>query len=264
MLKYALFGIIVFLCYGYGKLVGTVALIIAICYTIYLNLPAFIALKGNKEINNKNLEQGYRYYKKAYETKRASADISLTYGMLALRCGKPDEAVTVFNELILNLKTKPNIKNQAKQYRTLAYYKLGQIEDALEEAEEIFDKYKNTTSYSLLCYLKLATNQPIEEVLSLCKEAYEYNDDDRDIVDNLAFAYIKNNEYEKAKELIDKMLEDYPTFMEAYYHGAIAYSKLGDTKKAKELLDLIDKNCTSTYLTTVSYDDINNLKNSLN
>ena len=34
--------------------------------------------------------------------------------------------------------------------------------------------------------------------------------------------------------------------------------------EAKELLDLIDKNCTSTYLTTVSYDDIDNLKNSLN
>ncbi len=263
MLKYIFLGIIVFLCYGFGEVVGTSALIIVIGYTIYSKLPAFIAIKGNKEINNKNLEDGYKYYKKAYKTNRASADICLTYGMLALRCGKLDEAVAVFNELILNFRTKPNIKNQAKQYRALAYYKLGQVEDALEEAEEIFDKYKNTTSYSLLCYLKLATNQPIEDVLNLCEEAYEYNNDDRDIVDNLAFAYIKNNEYEKAKELIDKMLEDYPTFTEAYYHGAIAYSKLGDAKKAKELLDLIDINCTSTYLTTVSREDIDDLKNSL-
>ncbi len=263
MLKYMLFGIIVFFCYGFGKIVGTSALIIAVSYTIYLNLPAFIAIKGNKELNNKNLEGGYDYYKKAYKTNRASADIRLTYGMLALRCGKADEAVTVFNELILNYKIKPNIKNQAKQYRALAFYKLGQTEDALDEAEEIFDKYKNTTSYGLLCYLKLATNQPIEEVLPLCKEAYEYNSDDRDIVDNLAFAYIKNNEYEKARELTDKMIEDYPTFTEAYYHGAIACSKIGDIKKAKELLDLIDKNCTSTYLTTVSREDIENLKNSL-
>ncbi len=263
MLKYILFGIIVFLCYGYGNLIGTSALIIAILYTVYLNYPAFIAIKGNKEINNRNLELGYENYKKAYKTNRASADICLTYGVLALRCGKPDEAVTTFNGLILNPKIKLNIKNQAKQYRTLAFYKLGQVEDALEEAEEIFDKYKNTTSYGLICYLKLATNQPIADILPLCKEAYEYNSDDRDIVDNLAYAYIKNNEYEKAKELVDKMLEDYPTFTEAYYHGAIVYSKLGDTKKAKELLNMIEENCTSTYLTTVSDEDIDNLKNSL-
>ena len=263
MLKYILFGIIVFLCYGYGKLVGTSALVIAIAYTIYLNFPAFIAINGNKEINKNNLENGYNYYKKAYKTNRASADICLTYGILALRCGKPDEAVAVFNELILDHKTKLNVKNQAKQYRTLAYYKLGQVDDALEEAEEIFDKYKNTTGYSLLCYLKLATNQPIEEVLPLCKEAYEYNSDDRDIVDNLAFAYIKNSEYENAKNLIDKMLEDFPTFTEAYYHGAVVYSKLGDIKKAKELLDMIEENCTRTYLTTVSAKEINDLRTSL-
>ena len=197
-------------------------------------------------------------------TKRASAQISLSYGILLLRCGHPDEALNVFNTIILYSNSKDYIKNQAKQYRTLTYYKLGQENEALEEAQEIFDKYKNSVSYALLCYLKLATNLPVDEVLPLCEEAYEYNSDDRDIVDNLALANIRSGNYEKAKELVDIMLEKFPAFTEAYYHGAVLYKKLGDLNKARELLNSIDKKCRRTYLTTVSLEEIEDLKNSLN
>ena len=111
--------------------------------------------------------------------------------------------------------------------------------------------------------MKLATNQPIDEVFQLCEEAYDYNADDRDIVDNLAWAFIKKGDFEKARELCDMMLEKFPAFTEAYYHGAICYSKLGNVEKAKELLELIDTNCRRTYLTTVSVDEIKELKQSL-
>lgn len=264
MLKYILLGLAIFIGYKLGALIGSCVLIIILGYTIYANIPSFIAMNGNKALNEGNLENALKSYKKAYKTGRANDSVSLTYGILSLRCGYTDDALEVFNNIIFNQKSKASFKNQAKQYRTLTYYKMGQVEDAIEEAEEIFQKYKSTVSYGLLCYLKHATNQPIEEVLPLCEEAYEYNSDDRDIVDNLAYAYIKNNEFEKAKKLVDDMLEKFPAFTEAYYHGAIVYSKLGDTKKAKELLDLIPEKCTRTYLTTVSVEEIENLKNSLN
>ena len=165
---------------------------------------------------------------------------------------------------IIYSKAKENVKYQAKQYRILAYHKIGQTDEALEEATEIFGKYKNTVSYGLLCYLKLANNHPIDETLSLCEEAYDYNSDDRDIVDNLTLAHIRKGNLEKAKELADDMLEKFPAFTEAYYHGAVVYKNLGDVKKAKELLEKISDNCRRTYLTTVSLDEIEELKNSLN
>ena len=264
MLKYVILGVVIFLCYNMSSLLGTIAVLLTLAYILYANIPTFYSVRGNKELNEGNSEKALLMYKKAVDTKRASGAIHLSYGILLLRCGQPEEAVSVFNSLILYTNSKDDVKNRAKQYRTLAYHKLGQTEDALEEAQEIFDKYKNTVSYGLLCYLKLAYNQPIDEVLPLCEEAYDYNSDDRDIVDNLTLAYIRKDNFEKAKELADIMLEKFPEFTEAHYHGAVIYKKLGDTKKAKELLDSIPDNCKRTYLTTVSLEEIEELRNSLN
>ncbi len=263
MIKYILMGVVIFVCNQINSFLGLISLFLTLAYIIYVNVPTFYSIKGNRAMNDGDIEKALEAYEKAYKTKRASASVCMSYGVLLLRCGRPDESLTVFNNLILNPATKPKLKNEAKQYRTLNFYKLGQVEDALEEAQEIFDGYKNTVSYGLLCYLKLATNQPIDEVFPLCVEAYEYNSDDRDIVDNLALAYIKKGDFEKAKELCDLMLEKFPAFTEAYYHGAVCYSKLGNTKKAKELLELIDTNCKRTYLTTVSVEEVQQLKNSL-
>lgn len=263
MIKYILIGVVIFLCYQTSMLLGHCAFLATFLYILYANIPTFYSIKGNKAVNEKDYDKALLMFKKAYDTKRASGPISLSYGILLLRCGHPEEALNVFNTIILYSKAKDLIKNQAKQYRTLTYYKLGQESEALEEAQEIFDKFKNTVSYALLCYLKLATNQPIDEILPLCEEAYEYNNEDRDIVDNLALANIRSGNFDKAKELVDIMIEKFPTFTEAYYHGAIVYKKLGDLNKAKELINAIADNCTRTYLTTVSLEEIDELKNSL-
>lgn len=170
MLKYVVLGLVIFLCYNISPLLGTVAVTLMLAYILYVNIPTFYSIKGNKEINDGNYEKALLAFKKAVDTKRASGAIHLSYGMLLLRCGKPEDSVSVFNSIILYSKAKDNIKHQAKQYRVLAYHKLGQTEDALEEAQEIFESYKNTISYGLLCYLKLANNQPIDEVLPLCEE----------------------------------------------------------------------------------------------
>ncbi len=263
MLKYVLMGVVIFMCNQINSLLGLIALFLTLAYIIYVNIPTFYSIKGSNAINKGDMEKALGEYRKAYKTRRASASVCMSYGVLLLRCGQPEESLTIFNNIILNSNAKPNVKIEAKQYRTLNYYKLGQIDEALEEAQEIYEKYKNTVSYGLLCYLKLVTNQPIDEVIRLCEEAYDYNADDRDIVDNLALAYIKKGEFEKAKELCDIMLEKFPAFTEAYYHSAICYSKLGNIEKAKELLELIDTNCKRTYLTTVSVGEIKELKQSL-
>lgn len=263
MVKYILFGVVIFLCYQTNMLLGHCAFLATFLYILYANIPTFYSIKGNKAVNEKDFDKALLMFKKAYDTKRASGTISLSYGILLLRCGHPDEALNVFNTIILYSNAKDLIKNQAKQYRTLTYYKLGQENEALEEAEEIFDSFKNSVSYALLCYLKLATNQPIDEVLPLCEEAYEYNNEDRDIVDNLTLANIRVGNFDKAKELVDIMIEKFPAFTEAYYHSAIVYKNLGELDKAKELINAIDDNCSRTYLTTVSVEEINELKNSL-
>lgn len=264
MLKYILCGVIVFLGCNMGVIPGAIALLGTLIYIVYSNMPAILSINGNKAMNNGDYEKALSMYKKAVNTKRASASVELRYGMLLLRCGHPDEAVGVFNSIILYSKTKGQEKLTAKQYRAMAYHKLGQKDDAMEEAEELFETFKNSITYGIICYLKLAYNEPVDEVLPICLEAYDYNSDDRDIIDNLVLAYIRKGEFAKAKELVDTMLEKFPTFTEAYYHGAVVYKNLGENKKACELLSSIKENCRRTYLTTVSEEEIEEMKNSLN
>lgn len=262
-MKFILIGILVFLSFRINVLLGYLVTALLLAYILYKNFPLFYANKGNIAINKEDFKTAINYYEKAFKTQRASASIALRYGMLLLREGYVDEAITIFNLMIVNQNYKPDFKSKAKQYRTLAYFKRGDVEDAIEEAEEIFDSYKNTVSYGLYCYIKLATNTPVEEILPLCVEAYDYNSDDRDICDNLALAYIKNNEPEKAKEICVDMLEKFPTFVEAYYHLAFSEKMLGNKDRALELINLIEEKCKRTFLTTISTEEIESLKNEL-
>lgn len=260
MLKYIVMAVILFMMFNINTLLGAAATVICILYIIFENRAAFYARKGNAAFNENDQQKAIEWYKKAYKTQKASARIMLTYGILLLRNAEPSEAVTIFNLTVAQRGVNTEIKNKAKQYRALAYFKLGQTEDALEEAQELFESYKNTVSYALICYIRLATKAPKEETLALCKEAYEYNSDDRDICDNLALAYIENEEYDKAKAILSDLLEKEPEFTEAYYHMALACTKTGDRETAKKMLDEIDTKCKRTYMTTVSKEDIEALK----
>lgn len=262
MLKYILLAVLLFVCYNIDMWLGLFASLGGVIYILYLITPVIYSLNGNKYINAGDNEMAMKMYEKAYKNGKNNPSIVLTYAILKLKDGQADEAIKIFNEIVLNPAYKLAVKNQAKQFRALAYHKTGQKEDALEDALEIFEKYKNTMSYGLLGYLMLVNDKPVDEVIDFCKEAYEYNSDDRDIVDNLVFAYIKNKEFEKAKEYVDIMLEKFPQFVEAHYHGAICYKNLGDIEKAKELVEKI-KNCKRTFLTTVTEEEIEELKSQL-
>ena len=264
-MKYILFALILYFAFFKNFWLGIAVLTGGFLYIIYNGMPLFYARKGNNSFRQKNYDLALCYYKKAYETQRASESVLLTYAILLLRQGKTDDAEKIFNLIILseNKKTRPLIKNKAKQYRALLYHKTGRIDEAMEEAIWLFDNYKNTISYGIICYFKLAMGEPLDKVLKLCEEAYEYNSDDRDIADNMAVALINNGEYEKAKEILDKIIENHPTYTEGYYHSAIVYNKLGNNIKAKELLEGIKTNCTRTFLTTVSDEEIEELKRNL-
>ena len=111
-------------------------------------------------------------------------------------------------------------------------------------------------------YFMHLTNAPAEETLKLCREAYEYNEDDRDILDNLALAYYRAGQYEKAKEYTDKMTREHTAFVEAFYHGALVEAALGNTDKAREYLAKLPE-CRRTYMTTVSQEEIDALAEKL-
>ena len=259
------YALLLYVAFSINVLAGYAVTIGCIIYLLYKSVPSFYAKKGNAAFNERDFEKALYYYEKAYKTGRASASISLTYGILLLRLGKVEDAEVVFNMIVLSndKKITKAMKNKTRQYRALAYYKTGRVDDALDEAYDIFENFKSSVSYGLLGYLKIATGAPADDIYDFCQEAYEYNSDDRDIADNMVVSLILKGDLEKAKEYADKLLKSNPEFTEAHYHAAVIYKKLGDNKKALEILESIDTQCNRTYLTTVSVEEIEELKMSL-
>ena len=262
MLKYIGMLAVMFLAFMVNVWLGVVVTVVCLGYILFKAIPSLYAAQGNKAFSQQDMAGARRWYQKAYETGRASLNLKTGYAVLLMRLSDFDKAETVLNEIILDRSIPKDKKNNAKQYRTLLYFKLGRPEDAIEEAEELFENFRNTTMYGLLGYLKLATNQPIDETLDFCLEAYDYNADDRDIQDNLVLAYYKKGDYEKAKEYADTLVEAHPEFVEAVYHSALICLGMGNQKQAKEYMEKIG-GCKRTGLTTVSEADVEELKKTL-
>ncbi|MCI5604957.1 MAG: tetratricopeptide repeat protein [Clostridia bacterium] len=251
--------ILVVLAYRFNVLLGLGITALFLAYGIYSFIPNYYTIKGNKAYQEGDFEESKKWFKKSYDTKRAKVNTRVSYAYILMRTGDFETAEQILNSIIRAKGVKPEQKNNAKQQRCMVYFKQGKLEEALEEAYEIFDNgnYKNTMLYGMLGYFKYLHDAP-EDALKFCLEAYEYNSDDRDITDNLSLCYYKLGDYEKAREYSDKIIAENPQFVEAYYHGAQIAVKCGDYATAKEYLDKIPS-CRWSQMTTVTQEEVDSL-----
>lgn len=262
MLKVIVMLVAMLIAYKVNIWLGIAVAAVCMGYAVYIAMPSVYALRGNKAFRNDDLPGACSWFAKAYKTGRASLNQKMNYAILLMRTGDFDRAEPVLNGVILDRSLAEGKKAVAKQYRALLYSKLGKTAEALEEAEELFENYRNTTMYGLLGYLKLTAERSAIETLEFCEEAYDYNADDRDIRDNLALAYYKQGDYASAKQYADALLEEFPEFVEAVYHRALIAAAEGDTEKAVSCMETIDT-CRWSALTTVSKEEVKTLKQTL-
>lgn len=237
---------------------GLAASLVFIIYAGYRYLPNLLAVKGNTCYAKNNLEGAEKWYKRAISTGRADDKLVTAYALLQMRMGMPQEAERQLDAIIRKKSAKPEDKFAAKQYRCMAYCKQGRMDEAMADAKELFSESKTTLTYGIMGYFMHLSGASLDETLALCAEAYDYNCDDRDIVDNYLLALIRHGDYNRAAELSDSLIENHPAFVEAYYHGAMLQLKLGNKEKAREYLAKIPE-CRRTYMTTVSEEEISAL-----
>ncbi len=238
------------------KFIITIVGIILLIYGINKAISIIFVMKANKAYNEGDNKKALNCYKISTNLPLASTSSKVMYALMLMRSGEFDEAEKLLSALILYGKMKPQEKFNAKAYRCMVKQKLGRLDEAIEDAEELFENCKNTVTYGMLGYLRQLRGGA---ELELCRQAYEYNSDDRDICDNLAVAYIRSGDLDAAEKLTEKLRSDYPDFAEAYYHSAQAALKKGDKTAAAEYADKI-ASCHFTAMTTVSQKDIEDLK----
>ncbi len=241
--------------------IGVVALIIAI--VAFMNYPKFLLGRANAEFGQKNYDKAFKFYEKAYKSGIRKLDVDLSYAQALLRTGNPQKAAEIVNKLIAIPGLKKEYKLFAKQTRILINYKQGELEEAYEEAMEMFeDGYTTSNMYCLIGLLMLAKDEPLDVTLAFCEKAYDYDSDNRDNVDNLLVCYIRKGDFDKARELTDELTEKYPLFVEGWYHSAQVYAALGDNAKALECIEKA-KDSDRSFLTTVSENEIETLETKL-
>jgi tetratricopeptide (TPR) repeat protein len=239
--------------YMVKKMVGTLILAASLIFVFWKrgdicsSIAKLIYSRGKSESWKK-------WFKVADKLGGMSFQNKVLYAYLLLKDGELDEANKKFALLSMERLTEAQRLTLKSSY-ALVFWKRGDVEAAIEMLEEVAEKAPATAVYGSLGYM-YAYNGNLSKALEFNQKAYDYNDTDAIIVDNLAFTYYKRGEYEKAKEYYEKLMELNPTFPEAYYGYGRLLVEMGETQKG---LEMVRKALSANYsfLSMVDRQEIN-------
>ncbi|MCG8502672.1 MAG: tetratricopeptide repeat protein [Firmicutes bacterium] len=216
-------------------------------------LSKIYALIGNFSYRKGKTDKAIKWFEKAYRGGKCPPKIGISYGYLQLKTGnveKADEILTFWR----NQRLDQHSQMLAKSNHALVLWKKGHLDEAVALMEEVHTDFKTTTLYGSLGYL-LILKGDLERALTFNLEAYEYNDSNAIILDNLGQTYFLRGEYDKARELYEKMIPTDPAFPEAYYNYGLLLLKADQPEEALEMMKKA-LNYRFSFLSTVKQADI--------
>lgn len=240
-------------------IVVVIVIITVIIYRLPISKPSGEITKEKPE-NNKNALQSFdeklAALKKsinpqqletinAYEKKLASEQAVLQfYDSIAFEWDKlnqPSVSAHYFEEKALKDNNENSYINAA--YRYFDAFKLAEdsanrtlmVEKAIkcyEKVLEINPKNLDAKTDLGICYAE-GTNAPMKGILML-REVVQEKPDHENAQLNLGFLSVKSNQYDKALQRFDKVLELNPTRLEVYIYKAQTFLEMGDTTEARQ------------------------------
>lgn len=224
-----------------------------VVFALYFWWPAFMTLMGQRQYGIGNTDKALKYLKAGHESSRAKTANSVTYGYILLRCGRMEEAKRVLNYALMNKKASEEDKAQLRQIMSLVYYKSGDIREAEELMSEVIKIYRNTSVYGALGYYKILLNSP--DAYEFNCEAYDFNSDDKVIIDNMVLLELQRSNLERAEELSEKSIAAGNKGVEIFYHAGQVQNAKGNKTKALEYFEMA-RSCRRSFMTTVSEEEI--------
>lgn len=226
--------IIIIAAFSLNIFAGLLALAVIILTAAFLSRAYLFALLGSRAYTSGHTSKALNFYKRAYSTRRCKPVVVISYAYLLLKAGKTEDAGKILNTLAnsgLNLDDKMN----AKSNLALVAWKKGNIDEALEILEEVYKTYKNTTVYGSLGYM-LILKGDLERALAFNLEAYEYNNNNNVIQDNLGQTYFLRGEYDKAEEIYASLMSTNPGVPGINYNYGLLLASTGRHEKALEYM----------------------------
>lgn len=238
---------------------GCLVLLGVCLYYYFRRYATFCIMMAMRCYGKEDIKGCFRWFergaKRGYDTNQ-----KITYAYYLLREGRIERSEAIFNS-VLAFRLDPKTKYLAKSNHAILLLKTGRKQEALEELEEIFPYFKNTTIYGSLGYLYIVTGQ-LEKAKEFNLEAYDYNKENAVILDNMVQLYAELGDYEEAYRYACELMEQKPAFIEAYYDAAVVEKQLSKTEEAKEHLEHA-LTIRTTYISTISHEDAQKLLDSL-
>lgn len=209
---------------------------------------------GRHEEAKPHFDRALELYSVALEQGCDKTGILMAYSLLLLRNGKNEEA----RELMLRVDSRQDLSATDKRQLRINYavcqWKLGDLDKAIDLMKQAGESLKTSIIYNTLGLFlieKAIQTGDFDEAITFNQEAYEYDDEDGDTLDNMGQLYLAisqkealaGNESEAsenrslAESFFDRAIERKPGLVTAlYYKGRMLFEN-GNPEKARELLD---------------------------
>jgi TolB-like protein/Tfp pilus assembly protein PilF len=133
------------------------------------------------------------------------------------------------------LEVNPN-SAETRQYYAMLLTTLGYHKKALKECELAYQINPLSAPISYILSFVYFNNNQIDIAIAQQKKTIELDPDFGDTWNSMAWMYIRANNYEKAIEIFNKVLNDPSNIIKAKAGLSYAYAKLGQLERANEFI----------------------------
>ena len=234
---------------------------------------------GKEKEGQAKLDEALQYYAQAYEAGLDRVGMLMSYGVLLMRRGEYEKA----KEVYLRVHYKPGLSKDdrfdLRNNYSICLWRLGKLDEAIATIKRAAADNKTTLVYTtlgLFLILKADQTGDFSEAIAFNDEAYEYDDEDPAILDNLGFLHMTMEEHarragdaEKVKAE-RKLAYDYftrahklkPRQITTLYYLAKMLEEDGQKERAREFIDAALQGSFSS-ICPVSREDAENLRDKI-
>lgn len=216
----------------YNVYVGLLTIILFIVYLIYNARADLYAMKSNKKWSEGKIDEARLYAKKAFETKPLDPSLAIRYGYSLIRFNDFEQAEAILTNVSEKKLSRESIMS-LRLNKAILFWKQGREEESLDIALKLQEEYTNSILYGTLGYL-LILKGDLGKALSYNLEAYEYNDTNTAILDNIGLTYYKLEQFDKALEIYEKLIPLNPSFREAHFNYGLILERNNQMELALE------------------------------
>ena len=223
-----------------GNFYQIASILLAILVSAVLNIPMLYMLSANSAYKKGAWKSAVEKYKKAYRTKRLSADMEIYCGYILLKEGDKKACEEIF-EAVSKKQLTDRQKDSLDTNKAILLWKKGQLDEAIELLKAVWDRCPSVTAAGTLGALMLVKARETgdyAEALSFCESTNEQFTYERTIMANLGEAYYLNGLNEDALKVFGELMDCGSQAPAPFYYYALALLKAGCSEEAEEMLNL--------------------------